>query len=951
MSCDICLVQETFLKEADKAILNEITDLGWSILSNPRKHRSGGGIAILYRPDIILKSNEKVTKYKSYQVMEAVLSCDSGLVRLVNIYRPPYTKKARFTESTFLEEFDDYLSGLMYKPGQPIIAGDFNIHVERQMDFYPKKFLDLLDNYNLYQCVPLVSTHNLGGTLDLVITTEEMTKNFKEPVRVVASGTTSDHYLVWFDILLKTKSVQSDEDPYTSYRDFKKINVDDFKQDILNSDLGKRAFDCPLEDAVSLYNTVLKELMDQHCPIIKKKIKKNYTPWRDLELRTLQRKRRAAERSWRKGTGSRELYIDLRNKFDLLDFKRRCEYNRQSLKASSGDTKTLYKKLNRLLGNESKDLPTNSDPVKLADDFRDFFVNKVNNIRADIEEEAEDLMHTDDDLTTQHVTGTSGGRLSCFSTITIEEVENRIKSMSNKFCCLDPIPTFLLKNCSDVLSPIILHIINSSTMTSEFPTEMKKAVIKPTLKKDDADADCLKNYRPVSNLPAISKLLERVVLDQLNLHLSENDLHCSVQSGYRPHHSCETLLVRMSDDIIKEIQADNIVIVVLLDLSAAFDTIDHTVLLEKLINDYNITDDAHKWFKSYLDGRSFSVKVNKVSSTFLSLLFGVPQGSLLGPILFILYIKHLQIIAAKYGLSIKLYADDSQLYISFHPNRPCEFHDITERINRCLAEIKAWMVENFMKLNETKTELLVMGKPLVLEKCNLEVKLQFGDTTITPTECKGDSWKSLGVKLDKCLSMERQLNSVKQKCSWTMNNIRRIGYYLDEEVKIMMIKQLVISKLDYCNSLYMNLPQKRLKKLKSILNGGVRFIYNIKDRKEDLIPFYKKAHILPIDERIFFKVCLLSYKIVYDIAPDYLKQLIEMDSFTSSWNTRSKPAEDNLRMKLPKMCKTKASERRFSVYAPVAWNSLPLKIRSINNIDSFKKMLKTHLFNSVSSPS
>ncbi len=132
-SCDICLVQETFLKEADKAILKEITDLGWSILSNPRKHCSGGGIAILYKPDIVLKSNEKVTKYKSYQVMEAVLSCNTGLVRLVNIYRPPYTKKARFTESMFLEEFDDYLSGLIHKPGQPIIAGDFNIHVERRV--------------------------------------------------------------------------------------------------------------------------------------------------------------------------------------------------------------------------------------------------------------------------------------------------------------------------------------------------------------------------------------------------------------------------------------------------------------------------------------------------------------------------------------------------------------------------------------------------------------------------------------------------------------------------------------------------------------------------------------------------------------------------------------------------------------------------------------------------
>ena len=130
-----------------------------------------------------------------------------------------------------------------------------------------------------------------------------------------------------------------------------------------------------------------------------------------------------------------------------------------------------------------------------------------------------------------------------------------------------------------------------------------------------------------------------------------------------------------------------------------------------------------------------------------------------------------------------------------------------------------------MKLNESKTELLVMGKPKVLRECDLEVTIRFGNMTISPTDCKGDNWKSLGVKFDESLSMERQINSVKQRCSWTMMNLRTIGRYLDEGVKIMMVKQLVISKLDYCNSLYMNLPKTRLNKLKSILNGTIRFIY------------------------------------------------------------------------------------------------------------------------------
>ena len=134
VDCDICFIQETFLRECDKAKLAEIRDYCWSVLSNPRKHRSGGGIAMLYKNTITLNNKNKVTKYKSFQVMESLLSSSSEMVRLVNVYPPPYTKKASHTECTFLEEFDDYLQTLSTKSGTPVIAGDFNLHVERPDD-------------------------------------------------------------------------------------------------------------------------------------------------------------------------------------------------------------------------------------------------------------------------------------------------------------------------------------------------------------------------------------------------------------------------------------------------------------------------------------------------------------------------------------------------------------------------------------------------------------------------------------------------------------------------------------------------------------------------------------------------------------------------------------------------------------------------------------------------
>ena len=434
VDCDICFVQETFLRDGDKAKLAEIRDYGWNIISNPRKHRSGGGIAMLYRNTFELKSNNKVTKYKSFQVMESLVNTDQDIIRLINIYRPPYTKKARYTECAFLEEFEDYLKNVSSKPGSPIIAGDFNFHMERPDDLYPKKLYQLLEDYQLHQHVPLVPTHDQGGTLDLVITS----KTFRSKLtsfEIIPSRTTSDHFLVVFDADFVHKA-ECDDNKYSNYRKFKDIDIEKFKEDVINSELGNPRKDMSADDSVKLYDTVLTRLMDKHCPVIKKKIRKRPTPWIDLELRILRRQRRAAERAWRKGTGDRADYVKLRDEFTRLEFVKRSYHHRESLKASSGDTKTLYKKLNRLLGNESHDLPKHLDSSKLSEDFKDFFAEKVNKIRRDINSE-EDEITLDLQVSSLHVEEHSSDdqetplncRFDSFSTITSKDLKGLVSKI------------------------------------------------------------------------------------------------------------------------------------------------------------------------------------------------------------------------------------------------------------------------------------------------------------------------------------------------------------------------------------------------------------------------------------------------------------------------------------------------------------------------------------------
>ena len=248
-----------------------------------------------------------------------------------------------FTEQCIL------LKCLDEKEGKNIIFGDFNIHVEKPEMTYPQQLNNLITQYSLQQKVPLIPTHIDGGTLDLMLMDEDI-EHLVDGIEVFEDGTRSDHYLVLCSMNLKTTSIHSAANNVIEYRDFKKINIEAFKADITESDITGDF--SSLEEAVDKYNRTLTHIMDKHCPVIKKRIKKKFTPWMDEQLLDLRRRKRAAERKFRKPGSAAEdkaEYLKLRKQFNKLCFIKKKIYHQPSLKASSGDIKALYKKLDKLL--------------------------------------------------------------------------------------------------------------------------------------------------------------------------------------------------------------------------------------------------------------------------------------------------------------------------------------------------------------------------------------------------------------------------------------------------------------------------------------------------------------------------------------------------------------------------------------------------------------------------
>ena len=914
---DILALTETWLKgnQDDEKVIKDLCPEGFKLPHEPRLIRRGGGVGLLHHAGLRIIQQELVS-VESFEYTELVLKAVHQCYRIVVLYRPP--NKALVNR--FFHEFATLLEQLAIAPGDLILTGDFNFHIDDDEDSEAKQFMALLESFSLKQHVK-GSTHKNGHTLDLLIT--RSTENCVSRVHI-SKPMLSDHFAIHFRLScakppLERKTIQ--------YRKWKSIDIDAFKEDIRNSPLYTHRDSC-LDGLVNQYNDVLGDILDKHAPVKTCEITiRPRAPWYTEECLSSKRKMRQLERRYSRTGLSVDLFsFELQcASYHTLLYESRVNYYSNIVSEHQNDQKALFKVVNKLFHRSGPSpLPRHESAELLANMFADFFVEKIEKIRQQF-----DANPTASSWPCQRQTK---HLLTTFPPVTEEHVEKLIKASATKSCSLDPIPTWLLKTCLNELLPIITEIVNLSLSSATFPENLKEAIIIPLLKKLNLDPDILKHFRPVSNLRFISKLVERVVAEYVQEHMTACNLHVLFQSAYKKRHSTETALVRVQNDLLMAVDRGESAILILLDLSAAFDTVDHCLLLETLQYHLGVSGSALEWFQSYLSDRSQSVVINGSVSRKHDLNCGVPQGSVLGPLLFTIYTSPLTNVLGKHNISYHLYADDTQLYLTFQHKEVGAVAATKEKLESCLADISGWMASRKLKLNGDKTEMLYVHSRF--QKRDPFPSIVIGNDQVSTT----NSARNIGVIIDVGLTMEQQVSAICQQAFFHLRNISQSKACFTRTALLTVTHAFVTSKLDFGNAMLCGLPKYLTDRLQHVQNSAAKMVTG--SRKFDHnTPILRDLHWLPVPNRICFKILLLTYKCMNGLAPDYLADILH--------KTRTVRSADRNLLIVPKTNLVHYGDRAFSRIAPLLWNNLPKHVRDSPSVDTFKSRLKTVMCDKV----
>ena len=668
----------------------------------------------------------------------------------------------------------------------------------------------------------------------------------------------------------------------------------------------------------SAIQEIFELILDMHAPLKKRRVRGEFAPWLNQSIRNLMRERDLAKRAAEKSPEKWSLYKQLRNKVTKEIRVAVQSHYHGLINENKDNPKKMWQTINNVLDRSSKStMPASLDiggkkltkEGDIVEALNHHFVSVGPKLASKIEQNANDdpLQHINNEPTTMRLTPVDDNY-----------VPKAIKQLKNgKAPGPDKIPIILIKDAVDLISKPLTLIFNSSLWKGIFPDVWKLARVTPIFKSGSKSV--ANNYRPISVISVFSRILERIVHDQVYEYLKVNKVLTMSQSAFQKLCSTIPSLIDSTDYWYENIDHKQLNLAIFLDLKKAFDTVDHKILLEKL-RKYGIRELSGDWFESYLKNRRQYCAANGYESRPRTVTCGIPQGSCLGPLLFIIYLNDFEkcLKVSKAGM----YADDTHVTVT-----SMNVEELVHKAQEELTQISEYMRLNKLSANPQKTEYMIIGHPRRTNKVEIHETLRLNGADIKRVK----KTKSLGVIVDEGLNWEEQFKTIKGKVSGGLTSLKKLKNILPQSQLSNVYRALVESHMRYADVIWGSLTHSKKESLQRLQDRAIFIIETarIKDKWSN--------NLLSAEQLVMFDRAVMAYKIMNRLCPENLWNKFQRRSHYSNYNTRF--CRD---LQIPRY-NLEYAKKGFSYSALKVWNEIPISIRELPTLCRFKKQLKMHL--------
>jgi len=909
-----------FIALSETRVTAEIEDCevnvpGYSMIRCDAENRNTGGVVLYVRDDI--KYEIVLVKKLESNCWCAAIEVKDNLYRgvIMVIYHSPSASHGDFVR--FLE---DIVEELIIR-GECIVIGDFNIDIMLD-SFYTRKLQTTMLSLGMKQYVnkPTRITKHSKTIIDLIYA------NNKIVVQVIHEPKITDH--AWLKVEPNASKIDKKYREFSA-RNFKEFNVDEFIK-LVENNLEKSQDMNVSVRAKKLVDNIV-DALDTTAP---KKIFRIPKIWEGKKWFSDEIREAAAERD---EAYSKALYHDMdenwlqfkieRNAVVKLIRTKKKEYYENMIDHNKENPTSMWKTLKEIIRGEPTgtkkienidfEILDNTEGCNIADKFNLYYIQSIDSIVKSINRgnlgspgkriifviESEEIMEN-------------------FEMIRIEHLQKIVMELPKKRGTEEGITSDILKAVFYVIKEEFVDIINNSLREGCCPEGWKTSTIIPIPKIEKAKK--ASEFRPINMLPIFEKVLELVVKKQIETFFEDNCIITEHQSGFRKQYSCETAIQTVIDEWKLIVSEAKMVGVIFMDLKRAFETIDRERLLEKLYQ-YGIRGTALEWLRSYLKNRTQQVRFNNEWSTLLTTEYGVPQGSVLGPLLFIIYINDIIKVCPE-GCNIKMFADDTLVYVTGESSAELE-----RKMNMAFVTVEKWMNTNKLKMNAGKTKYMIVRSIRKELRGNITLKCLDG-TEIERVE----RMKYLGIIIDDRLRFKDHCDYMLKKIGKKVSFLNRIGNYISAYTRCIIYKTIIAPHFEYCATLLIDMGETQLNELQKAQNRAMRVILQC-DRHTKVERMLQALQFMSIRQRLYYNVCIFIFKILKSMLPDQLRNRLTIVGNESERQTRQ--AGDIVMQ----FRRTTSAQKSMFYEGVKMYNDLPAEMRRNETLEAFKRALKEYV--------